>query len=313
MAALQAMELPEGSEVITTPFSFAASTTAISAVGLKPVFADVDPTHLTLDPVAVERKITSATSCVLPVHVYGFPAAVDQFDELADRHNLSLVYDAAHAFNARVNGRPIASFGSATMFSFHATKLFNTIEGGCVCINSPDGAERLRRYRNFGIKNEERVDSIGINGKMSEVHALFGLLNLDYIADEIARRRNVKAQYDTALAEVPNIGLFPAVPGLESSFQYYPIRVLGGLRDVLHRRLRDHNVFARKYFYPLIADFDQYRSYANPDELPHARAAAQEVLCLPFFGDLSDGTATELGALIATLMSEMSSAPAPTP
>jgi dTDP-4-amino-4,6-dideoxygalactose transaminase len=303
MGALHSLSLPPGSEVVTTPFSFAASTHAITALGLNPVFADIEPNHMTLDPAAAEAAITPRTSCILAVHVYGFPARVEEFKNISERYGIPIVYDAAHAFNAKLRGEPIASFGAASVFSFHATKLFNTIEGGAVCINHPAGGERLRRYRNFGIRNEDRVDSTGVNGKMSEIHALFGLLNLESLSDELIKRQAVREAYFEELSGVPQIELPPEVHGLESSLQYFPIRVISA-RDDLHQRLKEHNVFTRKYFYPLIADFDAYADLPSAKGLPNARAAAREVLCLPFFGDLADGTAYKIARFIKSILAE---------
>ncbi|MCJ2134474.1 DegT/DnrJ/EryC1/StrS family aminotransferase [Methylobacterium sp. J-026] len=301
MAALQALDLPPGSEVITTPFSFAATTHSIKAVGLQPVFADIEPEHLTLDPVEVRKKITDRTRCILAVHVYGFPCRLDELAAIAAEHDLRLIYDAAHAFAATVGGRSIADFGDASVFSFHATKLFNTIEGGAVSTGSLERYDRLKNYRNFGIIDEDTVDSVGLNGKMSEVHALFGLLNLRTYQQELSRRRDVRAIYTEELSPVRQVHIpdYPACVG--GSYQYFPIRI-EQFRDVIYHELKRFNVFSRRYFYPLIADFKPYRHLAPLDSLPEARKAAQDVLCLPFYGDLADGTARSIAHLVRSII-----------
>lgn len=301
VAALEAMDLPPGSEVITTPFSFAATTHAISSLGLKPVFADIEPGHMTLDPAEAEKKITDKTSCILAVHVYGFPCDVDGLRRLSEEHGLRLVYDAAHAFGATLSGRPIAEFGDASVFSFHATKLFNTIEGGCVSSNRDQAGRRMRSYRNFGIKNEDTVDEIGLNGKMSEFHALFGLLNLKDYGDEIEQRKLVRETYMQELSDVPGIEIPTYAPGVGGSYQYFPMRI-PGLRDAVYNELKAYNVFTRRYFYPLIANFEPYRDLPSAKGLPEARRAARDVLCLPFYGDLADGTALRIAEIVRSIV-----------
>lgn len=297
VAALDAMNLPPGSEVITTPFSFAATTHAISSLGLKPVFADIEPNHMTLDPAAVVKKITDKTSCILAVHVYGFPCDVEGLQRLSIDHGVRLVYDAAHAFGATLWDQPIAKYGDASVFSFHATKLFNTIEGGAVSSNLDQAGRRMRSYRNFGIKNEDVVDEIGLNGKMSEFHALFGLLNLEYYSSEVAQRKIVRESYMQELSDVPGIEIPSYAPGVGGSYQYFPIRI-PGLRDTVYNDLKAYNIFTRRYFYPLIADFEPYRDLPSASGLPEARRAARDVLCLPFYGDLADGTALRIAEVV---------------
>lgn len=301
VAALDAMDLPPGSEVITTPFSFAATTHAISSLGLKPVFADIEPGHMTLDPAEVEKKITDKTSCILAVHVYGFPCDVEGFRRLSADYNLRLVYDAAHAFGSTVGGRPIAEFGDASVFSFHATKLFNTIEGGCVSTNLSNAGRRMRSYRNFGIKNEDTVDETGLNGKMSEFHALFGLLNLKDYEGEIEQRKKVRKTYLQELSDIPGVEIPQYAAGVGGSYQYFPMRI-PGLRDTIYNELKAYNVFTRRYFYPLIANFEPYRDLPSASGLPEARRAAQDVLCLPFYGDLADGTALRIAELVRAII-----------
>lgn len=303
MAALHALDLPTGAEVITTPFSFAATTHAITALGLKPVFADIEPGHMTLDPAEVERKITSQTRCILAVHVYGFPCKLEELASIASKHELRLVYDAAHAFATTISGKPIAAFGDASVFSFHATKLFNTVEGGCVTSNTAEIGKRLRGYRNFGIKDEDTVDEVGLNGKMSEVHALFGLLNLKNFQRELDERRLVRAMYIEELSDMPAIEIPDYPPGVDGSQQYFPVRIKE-LRDIVYTELKAFNIFTRRYFYPLIANFEPYRHLAPLDTLPEARKAARDVLCLPFYGDLADGTARRIAQLVRSIITK---------
>lgn len=297
IAALDAMNLPPGSEVITTPFSFAATTHAISSLGLKPVFADIEPNHMTLDPAAVVKKITDKTRCILAVHVYGFPCDVEGLQRLSIDHGVRLVYDAAHAFGTTLWDQPISKFGDASVFSFHATKLFNTIEGGAVSSNRDQAGRRMRSYRNFGIKSEDIVDEIGLNGKMSEFHALIGLLNLEYYSAEVKQRKIVREAYVQELSDVTGIEIPSYAPGVGGSYQYFPIRI-PGLRDTVYNDLKAYNIFTRRYFYPLIADFEPYRDFPSASGLPEARRAARDVLCLPFYGDLADGTALRIAELV---------------
>jgi len=302
-AALNALQLPPGSEVITTPFSFAATTHAIVAAGLIPVFADVEPTFFTIDPQSVRQKITSRTSCILAVHVYGFPCFVEELGRIAMQSKLRVVYDAAHAFGVEVHGQPIASYGDANVFSFHATKLFNSIEGGCATVSDPALKDRLKNYRNFGILSEERVASVGLNGKMSEVHALFGLLNLPLLETEMNRRAAVREAYVAELRDCPQIVIPREGDHVLSSRQYFPIRVLKR-RDYVYKRLKEFNVFSRRYFFPLISDFECYSYPGLSAGLPVAQQAAREVLCLPFYGDLINGAASRIGRLVREILCE---------
>ncbi len=303
LAALDAMQLPPGSEVITTPFSFAATTHAITAKGLVPVFADIEPENMTLDPAAVAEKITPRTSCIVAVHVYGFPCNVEAFAHIGAHNNIKVVYDSAHAFNAQIGGRPISAFGDANIFSFHATKLFNSIEGGCATVNTPLSGDRLRDYRNFGIQNEDRVRSAGINGKMSEVHALFGLLALDMVGEEMAKRAAVREIYVGELKDCNEVAIPQPQADVKSSMQYFPIRLLRD-RDYVYNRLKSYNVFTRRYFYPLISNFDCYSHLCPPESLPIAQRASQEVLCLPFYGDLAEGEALDIARLVKAVLAE---------
>ena len=290
LCAIRALDL--AGEVITTPFTFPATPHALSWSGITPVFADIDPNRLTLDPARVEERITSKTTGILAVHVYGVPGDVDALAAIAARHRLRLLYDGAHAFGVRKDGIGIGAYGDATMFSFHATKLFHTAEGGAIACADAGLRHRIDRLKNFGIADQETVECVGINGKMSELQAALGLAVLDHMDAESARRRAILAIYDQRLRAVPGITLMPELPGVESSVQYCAIRIdageFGASRDEVHQTLKTYNVFARKYFFPLCSDYPSYRDLpsADPALLPVARAAASQVLCLPLYGSL---------------------------
>jgi dTDP-4-amino-4,6-dideoxygalactose transaminase len=279
-------------EVITTPFTFPATPHALAWGGITPVFADIDPVRLTIDPARVEALITPKTTAILGVHVYGVPCDVEALAAVAKRHGLRLLYDGAHAFGVRCNGRGIGTFGDATMFSFHATKLFHTAEGGAVTCADPDLRHRIERQKNFGIAGQELVECVGINGKMNELQAALGLSVLTGMDAEIDRRRGILAIYQQRLGGVRGLTLMPELPGVESSYQYCAVRIdagrFGQSRDEVQQTLKTYNVFARKYFYPLCSDYDCYRQLpsADPACLPVARLATSQVLCLPLYGSL---------------------------
>ena len=272
--------------------TFPATPHALSWNGITPVFADIDAQRLALDPERVEERITSKTTGILAVHVYGVPCDVDGLQAVASRHGLKLVYDAAHAFGAKLHGRSIGSFGDATMFSFHATKLFHTAEGGAIACGDPALRQRIDRLKNFGIVGQEYVDSIGLNGKMNELQAALGLAVLDCMADELEKRRLVLSLYRRLLGGIPGITMMPEIEGAESSCQYCVIRVdaraFGRSRDEVHAELKTYNVHARKYFFPLCSDYPSYRDLpsSDPAGLPVARQVVDQVLCLPLYGGL---------------------------
>jgi len=294
-------------EVITTPFTFPATPHALSWSGITPVFADIDPLRLTLDPDAVEALVTARTTGILAVHVYGVPCDVDGLQQVATRHGLRLVYDGAHAFGARLGGRAIGTFGDATMFSFHATKLFHTAEGGAIACADPALRQRIDRLKNFGIVNQEAVDSIGLNGKMNELQAALGLAVLECMPEEIAKRRRILDTYRRLLGAVPGLRLSPEVDGAESSHQYCVVRVdadrFGRSRDDVHAELKKYNVHARKYFHPLCSEYPGYRDLpsADPTRLPVAHLAVREVLCLPLYGALELTAVETICEIVATL------------
>lgn len=302
--AVRALEL--SGEVITTPFTFPATPHALSWSGLTPVFADLDPVRLTIDPAQIEARITPNTKAILGVHVYGIPCDVDVYAAMADKYGLAVIYDAAHAFGARLNGRAIGTFGDVSMFSFHATKLFHTGEGGALACRDAELRHRVERLKNFGIADQETVECIGLNGKMSELQAALGREVLACVDEELARRRNVLHAYRARLADVPGITLMPDIAGLESSCQYCVIRIdaamFGRSRDEVQDELKKYNVFTRKYFYPLCSDYSSYRHLpsAAPAGLPVAHKAVREVLCLPLYGTLDLEVVDTICELITT-------------
>ena len=290
LAAVRALGMT--GEVITTPFTFPATPHALSWSGATPVFGDIDPATMTLDAACVEALVTPRTTGILAVHVYGIPCDVAALQAVADRHGLKVVYDAAHAFGTTIDGAGIGMFGDASMFSFHATKLFHTAEGGALTCRRAESRTAFEHLKNFGILNQEEVDVVGINGKMNELQAALGLAVLECLAGEIARRRAILDRYRERLASVPGLTLMPEPAGVESSCQYFVVRIdaraFGCSRDVVFETLKTYNVFARKYFYPLCTDYACYRGLpsAAPGRLPVAREVVEQVLCLPLYGAL---------------------------
>lgn len=292
MVAIKALDLPYGSEVITTPFTFAATPHCIAWNGLKPVFCDIEPDTMTIDANKIESLITPNTSAILGVHVYGFPCDVEKIDAIAKKHSLKVIYDAAHAFSTEINGRGIGTFGDITMFSFHATKLYNSIEGGCLTYNDENLVRTIYNLRNFGIRSEELVEEVGINGKMNEIQAAIGLLNLDLYKEEQEKRARVKTFYDENLSKIKGIRI-PTMPeGVTNSYQYYPIVIEDEYpltRNELYEKFKEKNIYTRKYFYPACHDYECYKNdlavkladLSVVDDMKH------RVLCLPFYGSLT--------------------------
>jgi dTDP-4-amino-4,6-dideoxygalactose transaminase len=293
MVALRALGLPAGSEVITTPFTFAATPHSISWNGLKPVFADIECDTMTLDPESVERSITKHTSAILGVHVYGYPCRTKEIEILAEKYNVKIVYDAAHAFFTRVEGRGIGNFGDISMFSFHATKIFNTMEGGCLTYRNPDLRKKIYNLRNFGIQSEDNVEEVGINGKMNEMQAALGLLNLGLVDKEKQCRARIKKIYDDALRTIPGIRIPQLPASVQPSYQYYPILIEDEFpvsRNELYQEFKKYNIFPRKYFSPLCTEYMCYgrNNLRNAEKLTNAKRISAQILCLPFYGKLPD-------------------------
>ncbi len=288
---LEAMMLPIGGEVITTPFTFASTTHAIKRKGLTPVFADVREGDLTIDPASIERLITPRTCAIVPVHVYGHLCDVDAIQAITDTYGLKVIYDAAHAFGVERQGVSAAAFGDASMFSFHATKVFNTIEGGCVCFKDSALYETLNHWKNFGITGPEDVDFVGGNAKMNEFCAAMGVCNLRHFDAEVAKRRAVAERYWERLEGAAGVRTFRPEEGTKSNYAYLPVLidpgVFGATRDDVFDSLDAVGVGARKYFYPLVSDYACYRSVYSSDRTPVAKKAASQVLTLPMYADLA--------------------------
>ena len=278
-------------EVITTPFTFASTTNAITRNGLKPVFCDIDPVTYTMDPAKIEALITPETSAIVPVHVYGNLCGTEAIEAIAKKHGLKVIYDAAHAFGVKKNGVSAANFGDASMFSFHATKVFHTVEGGAVCYADDALKTKLNDLKNFGIHGPESVPDVGGNAKMNEFCAAMGLCNLRHLEGEIEKRRQVYDRYVSLLSGVSGIRLNRVQPGVHSNYGYFPV-VFDGYRfsrDEVFDLLSSENIIARKYFYPITNAFECYKDIPgfDPSATPIARHTAEHVLCLPMFAGLS--------------------------
>jgi len=293
LVALKMFNLKPGSEVITTPMTFAATTHAIAWNGLIPVFADIRESDLTIDPKAVEKAITKNTSAIVATHVYGSICDYKALENIAKKYNLKLIFDAAHAFDAEIDGKSISTFGDASIFSFHATKLFNTIEGGLLTTSNLENGQIASLLRNFGIKNENEVVSIGINGKLNELQAAIGLLNIDIFEEERKKRKELREIYNEFLKDLPGITLQPEPPTFKNSQQYFPLVIdkqkFGRSRDEIYEELKEKNIFARKYFHPICTDFEPYKNYdiVSVKEVPFVNKVKYEVLCLPFHSSVS--------------------------
>lgn len=299
---LSAFEL--SGEVITTPYTFASTTHAIVRNGLVPVFCDIDPDTYTMDVSKIEELITDKTSAIVPVHVYGTVCDVEGIQEIADKYNLKVIYDAAHAFGVKVNGKGIGSFGNASMFSFHATKVFHTIEGGCVTFNDFSLFDKLSNLKNFGITGPDSVESVGGNAKMNEFQAAMGIVNFPHIDESLSTRKELALRYNDRLKSVKGVKVLSSQQNTCSNYAYYPVVFEGDKwnRDWVADKLAQNNVFARKYFYPLVSDFDCYREHYDSSKTPVARDIASKVLTLPLYVDMT----TEEVDYICHLITEMS-------
>ena len=276
-------------EVITTPFTFASTTHAIVRNGLKPVFCDINPDDYTIDVEKIESLITNKTSAIIPVHVYGNVCDVEAIGKIAKKHNLKVIYDAAHTFGVTVNGQGIGTFGDASMFSFHATKVFNTIEGGAVTYNDSSIKQVLNDLKNFGITGPETVEYVGGNAKMNEFQAAMGICNLRHVNGEIIKRKKVVERYIENLKDITGIQLSKKQVDVESNYAYFPV-VFDGYkmtRDEVFEKLKDNDIVARKYFYPLTNSFECYKDRYDVDETPVAKYIAERVLTLPLYADLA--------------------------
>ena len=294
ITALQALGITEG-EVITTPYSFVATSHSIWWNKLKPVFVDVLPENGNIDPTKIEAAITDRTVAIMPVHVYGCPCDVEAIDAIAKRHNLKVIYDAAHAFGVTYKGRSVLEWGDVSTLSFHATKVYNTVEGGAMVVHSAEMKYDVDNLKNFGFRGETTVVAPGINSKMDEVRAAYGLLNLRYVDAAIATRKRIAEKYVDALKDVKGIELFPyeVSPTFKWNYAYFPILVTNEYRmtrDALYEFMKTQNVLGRRYFYPLITDFEPYTNSpgATKANLPVANRLASQVICLPIHHALTD-------------------------
>lgn len=292
ITALQALRIQ--GEVITTPYSFVATTHSIWWNGIRPVFADVDPLTGNLSPESIEAAITPRTTAIMPVHVYGNPCDVERIEAIAKKYGLKVIYDAAHAFGVKVNGESILKAGDISTLSFHATKTYNTVEGGALICHSAEMKQRIDYLKNFGFAGEIDVIAPGINSKMDEVRSAYGLVALKHVDAAIDARRRVTELYREALRDVEGIRMFEEIEGVTYNYSYFPIFVdaqkYGESRDELYFRMQKHEIFGRRYFYPLISEFSTYSSLpsASTANLPVATRMANEVICLPMHHELSD-------------------------
>lgn len=275
-------------EVITTPYTFVSTTHAIVRNGLKPVFCDINPEDYTIDVTKIEELITEKTSAIIPVHVYGNVCNIEEIQRIADKYNLRVIYDAAHTFGVTVNGVGIGNFGDVSMFSFHATKVFNTIEGGALTYNNPTLQQVLNDIKNFGITGPETIEYIGGNAKMNEFQAAMGLCNLRHVDEEIEKRKLVVNRYNENLSNIDGIILSKPQKGVKSNFAYFPVIFDGFKKDrnQVFEELKENNIVARKYFYPLTNAIECYQDEYNVDDTPVAKHIAEHVLTLPLYSDL---------------------------
>ena len=291
ICALQALRIT--GEVITTPYSFVATTHSLWWNGIKPVFVDIDPVTCNIDPDKIEAAITPKTTAIMAVHVYGKPCDTERIQAIADKYGLKVIYDAAHAFGVEVNGKSILEAGDISTLSFHATKVYNTIEGGALVCHDENTKKRIDYLKNFGFAGETTIIAPGINGKMDEVRAAYGLLNLKQVSAAIESRHQVAVRYREALREISGIHVMEDMPGVRHNYSYFPIFVdaerYGMSRDELYFKMKESNVLGRRYFYPLISEFSTYRGLesAKPEYLPVAHKVADSVICLPMHHALS--------------------------
>lgn len=304
ITALQAMRIT--GEVITTPYSFTATTHSIWWNNLKPVFVDVEEETGNINPEKIEAAITTQTTAIMPVHVYGTPCNTKRIQEIADIYGLKVIYDAAHAFGVNVEGKSILEAGDMSTLSFHATKVYNTVEGGALVCHDAATKKRIDYLKNFGFADEVTVVAPGINSKMDEIRSAYGLLNLRQVNSAIERRKHLADMYKATLKDVPGIRFLNDIEGVRHNYSYFPIflteKEYGMSRDALYAKLKENNILGRRYFYPLISNFPVYRGLesARPENLPVATKLAEQVLCLPMYADLSDDDVARVLEVIKT-------------
>ena len=291
MLAIKALDLK--GEIVTTPFSFVATTHAICWQNCRPVFCDIESNTLNIDPQKIESLITDKTSAIMPVHVYGNPCDHENIQRIARKHDLKIIYDAAHAFNVKKKEQSILNWGDLAVLSFHATKVFNTFEGGAIICQNIEMKKKIDLLKNFGFENETTVSAIGINAKMNEFQAAFGLMQLDYVEENIKKRKAITDNYRRELADIEGISCLKISEDVRQNYSFFPILVdkdkYGLSRDELYEKLKENNVYARRYFYPLISNFPSYRGYtsAKTKKLPVANKIADQIICLPIYLELT--------------------------
>ena len=292
ITALQALRIT--GEVITTPYSFVATTHSLWWNGIKPVFVDIDPHTGNLDPNRIESAITPQTTAIMPVHVYGRPCRTKEIQDIADKYGLKVIYDAAHAFGVEKDGKSILTEGDVSTLSFHATKVYNTIEGGALVMHDAKMKQRIDYLKNFGFANETEVVAPGINSKMDEIRSAYGLINLRLVDQAIEARHQIAIKYREALKGIEGITIWDDEPDVRNNYSYFPIfvdeKIYGMSRDELYFKMRSHDVWGRRYFYPLISTFSTYRGLesATKKNLPNAYELADRVICLPMHHELTD-------------------------
>ena len=292
ISALQALNIT--GEVITTPFSFVATTHSLWWNKITPVFVDIEPEYLNLDPAKIEAAITPQTTAIMPVHVYGNPCRVEEIQRIADKHGLKVIYDAAHAFGVKFNGNSVLNYGDLSVLSFHATKVYSTIEGGAIICHTEEMKHHIDNLKNFGFRGETVVEEPGINAKLNEVQAAYGLLQLKYVDGFIARRKEITDLYRNLLKDIPGIRFMNDIPRVTHGYSYFPILIdqtkYGKNRDEVYENLKSNKIFSRRYFYPLISSFNPYNKFVSsePQNLITATEAAEQVLCLPIYVELED-------------------------
>ena len=300
--AIQAMDFPKGSEIITTPFTFISTTHAIIRNGMVPVFCDIKFSDFTIDEEKIEALITDKTVAILPVHVYGNVCNYLQIDKIAKQNHLKVIYDAAHSFGEQVDGISVESLGDASVLSFHATKVYNTIEGGAVCFRDEELYKKLYNLKNFGIRSEEIVEAVGANGKMNEFCAAMGICNLRYIRNEIQKRKENTLHYDARLSLVSDIIVRKSDPRIVYNYGYYPVVFSSEKqRNRVYERLREHNIFARKYFYPITSDQQCFNGVYKDVNLENARHVSKRILTLPLYSDLKEQEIEKICNLIKSI------------
>ena len=305
---LRALDIKE--EVITTPFTFPATVQALDRNGITPVFCDIEEETLNIDANKIEQLITDKTTAILGVHVFGNPCDVEKIQEIADKYNLKVIYDGAHAFGSHINGKSIGCYGDMTMFSFHATKLFNTVEGGCLVLKDEGLYNKLNLLKNFGIASPEEVVLSGTNAKLNEIQAAIGIEVLNIVEDERARRKAIKSVYKEELKDIPGIRVLNNLDDENASYQYFTIEVneeqYGMSRDELHIKLEQYNIFTRKYFYPLCSEFEWYKELesAKAENLPCAHNIINKVLSMPYYGELKESEVKQICNIIKELRIE---------